>query len=168
MPVHSFTLPSVSSPPPLSLSPKPHVCSPRSLSCLSQQRFKYGDPGAMIVTLTELTIMAPLCFLTYRAIVLDRPYTRVLVATTSMLQLAGTIVFVGAEVLAGMHNVPIDWHFEFTFDYSFYFWFGFVFANGIWFVVTTFLIWRAIAQRAASAALADAIASALDRDGRRA
>jgi hypothetical protein len=50
------------------------------------KRFQRGDPNALVVTLTELLLMGPLCLFAYRARVLQRPYRAVLEAVVSALQ----------------------------------------------------------------------------------
>ena len=57
------------------------------------KRFSKGDPGALVVTFTELLVMAPLCLLAYRARVLDRPYRPVLEAVVSAVQCVALLWF---------------------------------------------------------------------------
>ena len=107
--------------------------------CIVDKRFKTDEPNSWIITQIELFIMCPLCFFAYIAFWRGSIQKYCLCIVVSCLQIAGALVFSGAEIFANFPNTPVDRKFEFTNDHILYFWFGFG-ANIIWLVIPTFII----------------------------
>eukprot|EP01096_Ripella_sp_DP13-Kostka_P006319 TRINITY_DN2265_c0_g1_i1.p1 TRINITY_DN2265_c0_g1~~TRINITY_DN2265_c0_g1_i1.p1 ORF type:complete len:257 (-),score=145.04 TRINITY_DN2265_c0_g1_i1:39-758(-) len=109
------------------------------------QRFRDDETTSWLITQVELFIMAPLCLLTYRAIVKASSWKYPFIILTSTFQLIGAIFFFFSEVVSGFKNVPIDRNLEFTFDHILYFWFGYG-ANLIWIVIPVAFIINSFVQ----------------------
>ena len=114
------------------------------------KRFAQDEAVSWLITQLELWLMAPLCILTYAAIVKRSPSRYLLEIITSLFQLAGAIFFFGSEVvniwfrsphLHHIPNIPVDWDLSFDFHDCLYFWFGFG-ANLIWVVIPLIFILR--------------------------
>jgi EXPERA (EXPanded EBP superfamily) len=111
------------------------------------KRFEAHHVVPWLIGAIELFVMAPLCFVTMRAILNKSPYRYPLEIVTSAFQLFGMLVFVGAEVYEGQLNVPaLDpvgipgkgaWANVqfFNLYHVTYYWFGFWFCNLVWGVV---------------------------------
>jgi len=106
------------------------------------RRFLEDESVSWMITQIELFVMAPLCLLTYRAIVKHSNLRHPLEIITSLCQLWGAVIFFGSEVLNNFPNVPIDRQMLFDFHHCLYFWFGFG-ANLIWIVIP---LWLAISS----------------------
>lgn len=118
--------------------------------CRLDRRFLEDESVSWMITQIELFIMAPLCMLTYRAIVRQSPLRYPLEIVTSLCQMWGAMIFFGSEILNKFPNVPVDSQFLFTFDHCLYFWFGFG-ANLIWVVIPLFFILRSFFELANAA-----------------
>eukprot|EP01006_Ploeotia_vitrea_P020767 TRINITY_DN53069_c0_g2_i1.p1 TRINITY_DN53069_c0_g2~~TRINITY_DN53069_c0_g2_i1.p1 ORF type:complete len:237 (+),score=18.10 TRINITY_DN53069_c0_g2_i1:23-733(+) len=104
------------------------------------KRYSYGcttEGGApvCVLSLTELFLMAPLSVAIYAGYKWRSVWRRPLEIVVCVMQMTGTIFFVGAEVTTGLQNLPTDRNFDFTLDHIVYFWFAFIFCNLIWFLV---------------------------------
>eukprot|EP00010_Vexillifera_abyssalis_P007788 CAMPEP_0201550304 /NCGR_PEP_ID=MMETSP0173_2-20130828/6683_1 /ASSEMBLY_ACC=CAM_ASM_000268 /TAXON_ID=218659 /ORGANISM="Vexillifera sp., Strain DIVA3 564/2" /LENGTH=148 /DNA_ID=CAMNT_0047960241 /DNA_START=310 /DNA_END=756 /DNA_ORIENTATION=+ len=109
------------------------------------KRFRDDEVNSWMITQLELFVMAPLCLLTYRAIVQNKPSRYFFEVLTSTFQLIGAIFFFGAELIQGFPNTPVDRNFEFTFHHTFYFWFGYG-ANLLWVIFPLYFILRAFSR----------------------
>ena len=109
--------------------------------CRLDKRFLEDEAVSWMITQIELFVMAPLCILTYRAILNNSRLRYALEITTSLCQLWGAVIFFGSEVLNKFPNVPVDSQFLFSFHHCLYFWFGFG-ANLIWVVIPLIFIIR--------------------------
>ncbi len=128
-------------------------------------RFANHDNTVFVITVIEMTMQAPLCFLTYRAIQRGLPSRDVLVMLTSVLHFIGLVVFAGVELKNGCTNIPasepvggahgpcfsnIIW--PPTENQATFFWFGFVACNIPWIVVPLRLTWMSYHNIVANAA----------------
>ncbi|GKY90385.1 hypothetical protein MPSEU_000012500 [Mayamaea pseudoterrestris] len=116
------------------------------------QRFPKHHVVPWLIGSMELFLMAPLCLLTLWAIQKRHVLRFPLELVTSTFQMAGMIVFVGAEVYEGQFNIPAldpvgtkdGLDFKFNMYHLVYYWFGFWFCNLVWGVIPYFRIMRAV------------------------
>jgi len=120
------------------------------------KRFDTDEAYSWVITQVELFIEAPLCFLTYRALVKKHPSRYILVILTCFTQWAGAVVFFFPEILSNFPNTPVDRHFKFDFDSILYFWFAFG-ANLIWMIIPYFLMENASSHLSRAQATHDAL-----------
>lgn len=109
------------------------------------QRFKTDEPNSWIITQIELFLMSPLCFLCYLSLRKGNITKFGLCAATAALQLMGTIIFAGSEIVSNFPNTPIDRKFEFTNHHLLYFWFGFG-CNVIWIIFPTLIMINSVLE----------------------
>lgn len=104
-------------------------------------RYGKGDATVDNISLLELYLYGPAALALYYAYHNRRAWRYPLEIVVSCFQLYGAILFVFTEAWYGGIHIPVDWKFEFHFDHILYFWFGFLIANGIWFVVPSWIIY---------------------------
>eukprot|EP00462_Mataza_sp_D1_P004469 CAMPEP_0175104652 /NCGR_PEP_ID=MMETSP0086_2-20121207/9883_1 /TAXON_ID=136419 /ORGANISM="Unknown Unknown, Strain D1" /LENGTH=249 /DNA_ID=CAMNT_0016380141 /DNA_START=113 /DNA_END=862 /DNA_ORIENTATION=- len=79
--------------------------------CRENVAFSAGGPSpgaipvAVLVFRLELYCMAPLCFFTYFAYALRKPWRAEMAVITLVFQILGTVFFVGPELMTGCPNV---------------------------------------------------------------
>ncbi len=100
----------------------------------------------MMISITELLIMGPLCILLFYAYCRDKPFRLPLELVVCSIQIFGTIVFTGSEIWEGFPNIPTDFEMTFEKDKVLYFWIFFVAANILWIVLPLRLLLTAFCQ----------------------
>jgi cholestenol delta-isomerase len=105
------------------------------------------DGTVRMISLTEFYVMAPLCILWYYGMVNNKWYQHFYGIIVSILQLTGTIVYVGAEAWDGYKHMPAD---DSLLAPSFdsylklkYFWFVYVFMNNVWTLIPVYVCYQA-------------------------
>merc|ERR1712000_795742 len=100
-----------------------------SLYCTLDKRYEHAESAVMMISITELLIMGPLCiFLYYR----NRSWRAPLELVVCAIQIFGTIVFTGSEIWEGFPHIPTDFEMTFEQDKVIFFWVFFVAANALW------------------------------------
>eukprot|EP01126_Amoeba_proteus_P053362 TRINITY_DN64_c0_g1_i1.p1 TRINITY_DN64_c0_g1~~TRINITY_DN64_c0_g1_i1.p1 ORF type:complete len:277 (+),score=47.68 TRINITY_DN64_c0_g1_i1:110-832(+) len=116
-------------------------------------RFNTHHAVPWVIGIIEMLVMAPLCFLTYRAIRRNLPSRYPLELMVAILHAFGMVLFCAVEIYEGNLNVPaVDpignsngrfANLKFTENHLTYWWFGFLFSEAIWGIVPFFLGRRA-------------------------
>lgn len=106
---------------------------------------RFANDGAVpaVIGLFEMTVMAPICVLIYRAYALGLPYRSELELVIGGIHAFGAYVFVADEVWNGQKNLHADWDLSFDEPELLYYWFGTWICNGVWIVVPVYMMRRA-------------------------
>ena len=106
---------------------------------------RFANEGAVpaVIGFFEMTVMAPICVMIYRAYVQGRSYVHELELIIGGIHAFGAYVFVADEVWNGQKNLHADWDLSFDEPEILYYWFGTWICNGIWIVVPVYMMRRA-------------------------
>eukprot|EP01137_Pigoraptor_chileana_P035238 Opistho-2@28965 len=104
------------------------------------KRYHGHDPSVVLISALELFFMGPACLLLFYAILQNKSYRHPLQIIVCAVQVMGTYIFTGDEILVGFKDIPTDFEYTFTTDKVIFFWIFFVFANTLWVVLPTGLM----------------------------
>eukprot|EP00744_Colponema_vietnamica_P009242 GILI01013163.1.p1 GENE.GILI01013163.1~~GILI01013163.1.p1 ORF type:complete len:195 (+),score=39.51 GILI01013163.1:46-630(+) len=110
------------------------------------KRYPLRDPSVMMISYTELFVMGPLCLFVYYGILHRKPWRHPLQLLVSAIQLVGTIIFTGGEIMSDFAHIPTDFELTFTLDKIVFFWVFFVAANLLWSILPLCLICSSFAS----------------------